>query len=191
MGTTILVQRSRSSSQSNRGDPRLPPHVRGSVQRPRRWIRCIQGCGTTINVGRARPLFFPPHNPAGLVAAAAAAASPPWFLPVSSFSDFFFFFFRQSSVVSRRGAAAPRRAALRVGGRRSRRTTTTTTRRAVRFGRGPPPAVSSPFLPHPVREHSTHAPRGKQQREEGGGRTIILYHHHHLRGGDGRRGKMM
>ena len=52
MGTNILVQRSRSSSQSNRGDPRLPPHVRGSVQRPRRWIRCIQGCGTTINIFR-------------------------------------------------------------------------------------------------------------------------------------------
>ena len=34
------------------GDPRLPPHVRGSVQRPRRWIRCIQGCGTTINIFR-------------------------------------------------------------------------------------------------------------------------------------------
>ena len=34
------------------GDPRLPPHVRGSVQRPQRWIRCIQGCGTTINIFR-------------------------------------------------------------------------------------------------------------------------------------------
>ena len=34
------------------GDPRLPPHVRGSVQRPRRWIWCIQGCGTTINIFR-------------------------------------------------------------------------------------------------------------------------------------------
>jgi hypothetical protein len=34
------------------GDPRLPPHLRGSVQRPRRWIRCIQGCGTTINIFR-------------------------------------------------------------------------------------------------------------------------------------------
>ena len=32
------------------GDPRLPPHVLGSVQRPRRWIRCVHGCGTTTNI---------------------------------------------------------------------------------------------------------------------------------------------
>jgi hypothetical protein len=34
------------------GDPRLPPHVLGSVQRPRRWIRCVHGCGTTTNIFR-------------------------------------------------------------------------------------------------------------------------------------------
>ncbi len=34
------------------GDPRLPPHVRGSVQHPRHWIRCIQGVGTTTNIVR-------------------------------------------------------------------------------------------------------------------------------------------
>jgi hypothetical protein len=32
------------------GDPRLPPHVRGSVQHPRRWIRCVHGVGTTVNI---------------------------------------------------------------------------------------------------------------------------------------------
>jgi hypothetical protein len=30
----------------------LPPEVRGSVERPRCWIRCIQGVGTTINIFR-------------------------------------------------------------------------------------------------------------------------------------------
>ena len=34
------------------GDPALPPETRGSVERPRRWIRCIQGVGTTTNVFR-------------------------------------------------------------------------------------------------------------------------------------------
>ena len=34
------------------GDPRLPQHVLGSVQHPRRWIRCVHGCGTTINIFR-------------------------------------------------------------------------------------------------------------------------------------------
>jgi hypothetical protein len=34
------------------GDPALPPHVRGSVQRPRHWVRCVHGVGTTINIFR-------------------------------------------------------------------------------------------------------------------------------------------
>ena len=34
------------------GDPRLPPHVRGSVDRPRRWIRCVRATGTTTNIFR-------------------------------------------------------------------------------------------------------------------------------------------
>ena len=34
------------------GDPRLPPHQRGSVQNPRRWVRCIQNGGTTVLVFR-------------------------------------------------------------------------------------------------------------------------------------------
>ena len=32
------------------GDPRLPPHVLGSVQRPRCWILCMHGIGTTTNI---------------------------------------------------------------------------------------------------------------------------------------------
>lgn len=34
------------------GDPRLPPHVRGSLQLPRRWIRCVRSVGTTTNIFR-------------------------------------------------------------------------------------------------------------------------------------------
>ena len=34
------------------GDPALAPHVRGSIQRPRRWIRCRRAVGTTINIFR-------------------------------------------------------------------------------------------------------------------------------------------
>jgi hypothetical protein len=29
------------------GDPDLPDHARGSVERPRRWIRCLRAVGTT------------------------------------------------------------------------------------------------------------------------------------------------
>jgi hypothetical protein len=31
-------------------DPWLPPQVRGSVQPPRRWVRCVHGVGMTINI---------------------------------------------------------------------------------------------------------------------------------------------
>jgi hypothetical protein len=31
-------------------DPRLHPLVRGSVQHPRHWVRCMHGVGTTINI---------------------------------------------------------------------------------------------------------------------------------------------
>ncbi len=34
------------------GDPRLAPHARGNVQRPRRWIRCVRNIGTTTNIFR-------------------------------------------------------------------------------------------------------------------------------------------
>ncbi|KAL7552297.1 hypothetical protein ACHAWF_015527 [Thalassiosira exigua] len=34
------------------GDPRVPPATYGSVQWPRRWVRCIRAKGTTINVFR-------------------------------------------------------------------------------------------------------------------------------------------
>lgn len=34
------------------GDPRLAPGVRGSVQRPRRWIRCVRNSGTTTFIFR-------------------------------------------------------------------------------------------------------------------------------------------
>ena len=34
------------------GDPALAPHVRGSVERPRRWIRCVRAVGTTTNIFR-------------------------------------------------------------------------------------------------------------------------------------------
>ncbi len=34
------------------GDPRLPLHVRGSVDRPRRWIRCVHATETTTNIFR-------------------------------------------------------------------------------------------------------------------------------------------
>ena len=34
------------------GDPALPAHVRGSVERPRRWIRCLRAVGTTTNIFR-------------------------------------------------------------------------------------------------------------------------------------------
>ena len=34
------------------GDPALPPHVRGSLDRPRRWIRCLRAVGTTTNIFR-------------------------------------------------------------------------------------------------------------------------------------------
>ena len=34
------------------GDPRLAAGVRGSIENPRRWVRCIQNGGTTINVFR-------------------------------------------------------------------------------------------------------------------------------------------
>jgi hypothetical protein len=34
------------------GYPRLPPHVRGSVDRPRRWIGCVRATGTTTNIFR-------------------------------------------------------------------------------------------------------------------------------------------
>jgi len=29
------------------GDPNLPPHARGSLQNPRRWVRCIRSRGTS------------------------------------------------------------------------------------------------------------------------------------------------
>jgi hypothetical protein len=32
------------------GDPALPPNVRGSLERPRHWIRCLCAAGTTINI---------------------------------------------------------------------------------------------------------------------------------------------
>jgi hypothetical protein len=32
------------------GDPTLPPNVCGSVQRPRRWVQCFHGTGTTTNI---------------------------------------------------------------------------------------------------------------------------------------------
>ena len=34
------------------GDPRLPAHMRGSIDNPRRWVRCIQSGGTTTIVFR-------------------------------------------------------------------------------------------------------------------------------------------
>ena len=34
------------------GDPNLPPQQRGSVENPRRWVRCIQNGGTTVLVFR-------------------------------------------------------------------------------------------------------------------------------------------
>ena len=34
------------------GDPALAPHIRGSVERPRRWIRCVRNIGTTTNIFR-------------------------------------------------------------------------------------------------------------------------------------------
>jgi hypothetical protein len=34
------------------GDPALPPHVRGSLECPRRWIRCLRAVGTTTNIFR-------------------------------------------------------------------------------------------------------------------------------------------
>ena len=34
------------------GDLALPAHVRGSVERPRRWIRCLRAVGTTTNIFR-------------------------------------------------------------------------------------------------------------------------------------------
>ena len=34
------------------GDPTLPPNVRGSVQRPWRWVQCFHGTGTTTNIFR-------------------------------------------------------------------------------------------------------------------------------------------
>ena len=34
------------------GDPRLPPHVRGGMDNPRQWVRCVQNGGTTIPVFR-------------------------------------------------------------------------------------------------------------------------------------------
>ena len=34
------------------GDHRLPPHQLGSVENPRRWVRCIQNGGTTVLVFR-------------------------------------------------------------------------------------------------------------------------------------------
>jgi hypothetical protein len=34
------------------GGPRLPPHVRRSVQCPQHLIRCMHGIGTTINILR-------------------------------------------------------------------------------------------------------------------------------------------
>ena len=32
------------------GDPLLAPHVRGSFERPRSWIRCVRATGTTTNI---------------------------------------------------------------------------------------------------------------------------------------------
>lgn len=34
------------------GDHRLPPQQLGSVENPRRWVRCIQNGGTTVVVFR-------------------------------------------------------------------------------------------------------------------------------------------
>ena len=34
------------------GDHRLPPQQLGSVENPRRWVRCIQNDGTTVVVFR-------------------------------------------------------------------------------------------------------------------------------------------
>lgn len=34
------------------GDHRLPAHQRGSLQNPRRWVRCVQNGGTTVEVFR-------------------------------------------------------------------------------------------------------------------------------------------
>jgi hypothetical protein len=34
------------------GDPALPPHVRGSLEHPRHWIRCLRAVGTTTNIFR-------------------------------------------------------------------------------------------------------------------------------------------
>ena len=32
------------------GDPQVPPHIDGSVEKPRRWCRVLQNHGTTIEV---------------------------------------------------------------------------------------------------------------------------------------------
>jgi hypothetical protein len=32
------------------GDPRLPPHVYGSIENPRQWIRCVRNIGTSNNM---------------------------------------------------------------------------------------------------------------------------------------------
>ena len=34
------------------GDPQVPPHIDGSVEKPRRWVRILQNHGTTIEVFR-------------------------------------------------------------------------------------------------------------------------------------------
>ena len=34
------------------GDPQVPPHIDGSVEKPRRWVRVLQNHGTTIEVFR-------------------------------------------------------------------------------------------------------------------------------------------
>ena len=34
------------------GDPHVPPHIDGSVEKPRRWVRVLQNHGTTIEVFR-------------------------------------------------------------------------------------------------------------------------------------------
>ena len=34
------------------GDPALPPHVRGSLERPWHWIQCLRAIGTTTNIFR-------------------------------------------------------------------------------------------------------------------------------------------
>ena len=34
------------------GDQALPPHVRGSLERPWHWIQCLRAIGTTTNIFR-------------------------------------------------------------------------------------------------------------------------------------------